>query len=184
MNFFNAVATGVTGTDDALAIFDKLDPVGVDFMLGSWKGASFPTGHALDGVLEAFHWHGKRFDTAEHVHPLVFSDRSGRKVNLNPALMPFVRFADRIPIPKSKLTGSAFQRLLPLLTTSRSRARLRMMSFRGKESAAMIYDDLPIHDIFRRMDDNTVLGIMDCKGMAQPFFFILRREQAGDPSID
>jgi hypothetical protein len=26
------------------------------------------------------------------------------------------------------------------------------------------------------VDDNTVLGIMDLKGMKQPFFFVLRRD--------
>jgi hypothetical protein len=40
----------------------------------------------------------------------------------------------------------------------------------------MIYDDLPINDVFRKVDNNTVLGVMDLKGMEQPFFFVLRRE--------
>ena len=38
------------------------------------------------------------------------------------------------------------------------------------------YDNLPINDVFRKVDDNTVLGIMDLKGMKQPFFFVLRRD--------
>ena len=39
----------------------------------------------------------------------------------------------------------------------------------------MIYDKLPIQDIFRRVDERTVLGVMDYKGMTQPYFFVLRR---------
>ncbi len=40
----------------------------------------------------------------------------------------------------------------------------------------MIYDQLPINDVFRKLDDNTVMGIMDLKGMKDPFFFKLKRE--------
>jgi len=50
-----------------------------------------------------------------------------------------------------------------------------MMEHRQKISATLIYDNLPIHDIFRKVDDNTVLGEMDFKGMKQPFFFLLNR---------
>jgi len=41
----------------------------------------------------------------------------------------------------------------------------------------MIYDYLPINDSFRKVDDNTVLGIMDFKNSHQPFFFVLKRCQ-------
>ena len=51
-----------------------------------------------------------------------------------------------------------------------------MIEYRGKVSAAMQYDNLPINDIFHRIDDRTVLGVMDLKGMRQPFFFLLERE--------
>jgi hypothetical protein len=62
-----------------------------------------------------------------------------------------------------------------MLKTEESKARIRMMEHRQKISATMIYDNLPIHDIFRKVDDNTVLGLMDFKGMKQPFFFLLNR---------
>ena len=42
----------------------------------------------------------------------------------------------------------------------------------GKVSAAMIYDHLPIIDIFRRVDEDTLLGVMDMRGLADPYFFI------------
>ena len=69
-----------------------------------------------------------------------------------------------------------FQALMPFLTTSRSRARLRMTTYRGTSSATMIYDQLPINDVFRKIDQDAVFGVMDLKGMQSPFFFILRRE--------
>ena len=51
-----------------------------------------------------------------------------------------------------------------------------MTEYRGVVSATMIYDSLPINDIFRKVDDDTVLGVMDLRFTPQPFFFILRRE--------
>ena len=54
-----------------------------------------------------------------------------------------------------------------------------MTSYRSKISATMIYDQLPINDVFRKIDGNSALGIMDLKGMKRPFFFILRRERRG-----
>ena len=41
----------------------------------------------------------------------------------------------------------------------------------------MIYDSLPINDVFRMVDEDTVMGVMDRKGEEQPFFFMLRRER-------
>ena len=40
----------------------------------------------------------------------------------------------------------------------------------------MIDDQLPIQDVFRRIDDDAVLALMDRKGMKDPFFFLLRRQ--------
>ena len=74
--------------------------------------------------------------------------------------------------------GNLFQAVIPLLVTDRSRARLRMTRYRDVDSATMIYDHAPINDVFRRVDEDTVLGLMDLKGMEQPFFFLLRREEA------
>lgn len=175
VTFDQAIAAGGTDADEALEFFDSLDVADADFMIGAWKGSGFPTGHPMDGLLEIHHWYGKRFESVEHVHPLLFSTRRGEIVSVNAALMPVAILRSR-RIPKSPALGRAFQFLLPLLASSRSRARLRMMSFRGKLSATIIYDDLPIHDVFRKVDQNTLLGLMDLKGMDRPFFFVLRRE--------
>tara|TARA_B100000787_G_scaffold53830_2_gene39041 strand:- start:12546 stop:13115 length:570 start_codon:yes stop_codon:yes gene_type:complete len=176
-SFSDFIALGSATTHEALALFDSLNGVNIDFMLGNWKGASFPTGHSLDGVLEVYHWYGKTFESAEHVHPLVFTHRRGSKVNVNPALIPLCAL-DVMPILKAPFLGRLMQYFIPLLTTQRSRARLRMTSYRGKVSATMIYDHKPINDVFRQVDSNTVLGIMDRKGMEQPFFFVLQNERS------
>jgi len=156
---------------------DALPPVDIPFMLGPWRGETYPSGHPLDGSLKAFHWHGKRFDSAEEVHPLVFSNLAGDLVCLDPRWVgPGLKLSDRFPVPRSTVLGRLFQLLLPLVSTKASGARLRMTSYRSVVSAAMLYDHLPIIDVFRRLDDDTVLGVMDRKGMATPFFFVLRRD--------
>ena len=42
----------------------------------------------------------------------------------------------------------------------------------------MIYDQLPINDVFRRLGDETVLGAMDFRGSRRPYFFVLRRDES------
>jgi hypothetical protein len=181
MSIFEKLKSGKVTTEEALEAFDALEPVDIDFMSGSWKGDGVHTGHALDGLLEAYHWHGKRFDGPEEVHPLVFRTSWGSLACVNPAFMaPSLSLIDRIPLPKSRAFGRVFQLLIPLFATSKSRARLRMTTYRGTSSATMIYDQLPIHDVFRKVDENTVMGVMDLKRMKKPFFFILRREARKD----
>ncbi len=176
--FAEAIALGKITTAEALDIFDRLDTIDVSDMIGSWQGSSFPTDHPLDGALEAYHWHGKRFDTPEHVHPLIFKTADGNTASINPLwMLPLVGWLERLPIPKSAAMGNIFQTSLFLFATHQSCARLRSVTYRGKKTATMIYDSLPINDIFRRVDDSTVLGLMDLKGMERPFFFVLQREK-------
>ncbi|MED5239768.1 MAG: DUF4334 domain-containing protein [Pseudomonadota bacterium] len=178
ISFAAAQAQGKVSTEDALAIFDALEPADTDFMLGAWKGEGFETDHPMDGMLERCHWHGKRFETTEHVHPLVFRKRNGELSSVKPLLaMPGLGLLDKLPILKSEAAGTAFQALIPLLSGNKSAARLRMTTYRGKPTATMVYDNLPINDVFHKVDEDTVLGIMDLKGMKQPFFFVLRREK-------
>ena len=161
-------------TAEALDLFDSLDAVSLDFMYGRWKGAGFHTGHPMDGLLEVANWYGKEFVSPDCVHPLLFSDGNHNvfKVSPDPLL---IKLALRLPIPTGNTFKPFFTLFNPLLKTEDSQARLRMMKHRGKLSATMIYDHLPIHDHFRRGDDNTVMGLMDYKASPQPFFFLLHR---------
>ncbi len=175
--FFEALSLGRSSTSEALAIFDDLDTVDIDFMIGSWKGAGFPTDHPWDGLLETYHWFGKCFKSPEAVQPLVFTTANGGKSNVNPIWMiPVVNLIHQKWVPKSRIAGRLFQMCIPIFSTKRARARLRMTHYRGKESATMIYDNLPINDVFRKVDRGTVFGVMDLKNLEQPFFFVLRRE--------
>lgn len=177
LSFSQALAAGSVSTEQALAIFDALDVVDIPFMLGAWRGTGFPTGHPLDGALEAWGWHGKRFDSAERVHPLVFRTGEGGKARIRPVMLPTIaRLLQLLPGLKSAGAARLGRLALPLLATRKPHARLRMTEFRGRVTATMIYDDAPVNDVFRKVDAQTVLGLMDMKGMARPFFFVLRRE--------
>ena len=116
----------------------------------------------------------KEFVDTENVHPLLFLDSQGKifKVAPNPTAMNWVL---KLPILKNNSLKPLLMLTNSLLKTETSQARLRMMEYRGKVSATMIYDYLPINDSFRKVDDNTVFGIMDFKNSSQPFFFVLRR---------
>ncbi len=146
-------------------------------MRGSWAGTGFPTGHRLDGLLETVGWQGKRFENEELVHPLVFADSRG-EFSVDPAWLP-ARLLPHAGVLTSGAVGrvaSAGSRrgLLRVAATRRPGARLRRVEHRGVVSAAMVYDALPIIDHFRRLDEVTLLGLMDARGL-EPFFFQLRR---------
>jgi Domain of unknown function (DUF4334)/GXWXG protein len=166
--------TGKTTTERALQVFDALETVNLDFMLGRWQGSGLQTDHPMDGLLEASNWYGKEFVDPENVHPLLFLDSKGEifKVAPNPTAMNWVL---KMPILKNESLKPLLMLTNSLLKTETSQARLRMMEYRGKVSATMIYDYLPINDSFRKVDDHTVLGIMDFKNLSQPFFFVLKR---------
>jgi hypothetical protein len=162
-------------TAEALALFDSLAPVNVEFMFGRWRGAEFPTGHRMDGSLSYFNWYGKEFVDAETVNPLLFFDEQRQIFKVAPARL-ITKFSLKYPLPLHPISKRLFLALRPVLETKDSAARLRRVEYRGQVSATMIYDHLPINDTFKKIDDDTVLGIMDTKGMEQPFFFLLRRE--------
>lgn len=93
---------------------------------------------------------------------------------LDPGRLPgHLAYLPHLPLPRN--LRWAVQAARPMRETREPRARLRLVEFRGKLGAAMIYDDKPIIDHFRREDAATLLGLMDLRGMAQPFFFRLRR---------
>ncbi|MFC0676771.1 DUF4334 domain-containing protein [Lysobacter korlensis] len=169
----SARGRGTTLTD-ALAMFDALEPVTVDAMIGRWSGYGLKTGHVLDGMLEAFGWRGKQFVDAETVHPLLFADAQGKTIAIDPRRLP-IRLATRLQVQRIPGVRRAFELAQPLLCTEQPAARLRLMHYRGGVTAAMLYDGVPIHDVFRRIDDERVLGLMDCRYFESPFFFVLER---------
>ncbi|WP_039928803.1 DUF4334 domain-containing protein [Leptospira yanagawae] len=162
-------------TEDSFALFDALEVVSIQEMIGKWHGSGFHTGHTMDGALETFNWYGKEFVDSENVHPLVFQSLRKCLFKVNPSLMP-VRLATIIPSTHLWPLKYLFLLVRFLFQTNKSKARVRQIEFRGQVTAAMIYDNLPIHDVFKKVNQNTLLGCMDFKGMKQPFFFVLERD--------
>lgn len=160
--------------DEALKVFDALPVVDLDFMFGKWKGSGINTNHPMDGLLENYAWYGKEFIDADNVHPLLFETGSGKLFIVNPALMPMGLALTQQWLKKTFMRV-LFRMFRFLLSTKKTKARLRMTELRGKSTATMCYDALPIHDVFRKVDENTVMGYMDFKHMDDPFFFALRR---------
>lgn len=132
------------GPDELESIFDALEPVAAEAMIGTWRGGGFETDSDAARMLAKMRWYGKRFTDAETVEPLLCRNENGEVY--------------------------AYTKL--------GAARLREVSFRGRSSAAMVYDVQPIIDCFRRIDHDRVLGVMDVKGTPPTFFFHLTRESA------
>lgn len=167
-DFQAALSKGQVTTDEAYALFDALEPTTPEFMRGYWAGSPFPTGHPLDGALEATGWKGKRFDTEDEVYPLIFDDGQGGTFIVQPGLF--------MGKPSE---GLAHTRRAELETDAPA-ARLRLVQHRGVVTTAMVYDDLPIIDMFKKVDANTTLGVMDMRNLPLPYFFVLRRS-SGSP---
>lgn len=171
--FQTILRQGETTTDEALKLFDELDAADLAFVMGRWKGSGFNTQHRMNGLLETIGWYGKEFISPDCVHPLLFSDGSKIfKVDPNPIA---VKLGLNLSLPQNKALKPLYSAMSKLLKIEESKARVRMMEYRGKLSATMIYDYLPINDVFRKVDENTLLGLMDFKGIEQPFFFVLNR---------
>nr|WP_203605639.1 DUF4334 domain-containing protein [Streptomyces sp. SID8014] len=66
-------------------------------------------------------------------------------------------------------------------TSGHGEASLWNVEFRGEVTATMVYDGMPVLDHFKRVDDTTLLGVMNGKGAAVSdeghlFYFGLERE--------
>lgn len=65
----------------------------------------------------------------------------------------------------------------------RGEATLWPVGFRGETTASMVYDGQPVIDHFKRVDDRTLMGIMNGKPElvldgGQHYYFLLEREDA------
>ncbi|WP_336082616.1 DUF4334 domain-containing protein [Nocardia sp. SSK8] len=159
----------------ALELFDSLPPVRADELTGRWHGRELGTGHPMDGALDASGWYGKQFDGAERVHPLLFRDGSGEIFAVDPRRVP-LGLVGTVPTGLVARGRGLLRVLKPALRTRDYRARLREVEHRGVVTTAMVYDHLPIIDVFRRVDANTVLGLMDFRDKPEPYFFVLERD--------
>ncbi|HOW95807.1 MAG TPA: DUF4334 domain-containing protein, partial [Mycolicibacterium fallax] len=79
------------------------------------------------------------------------------------------------------LTGNGVAESCPFVVGAEGQPKptMRRSDFR------QIYDQLPIMDVFRRLDPGAadtpvqaVLGAMDARGSRRPYFFVLRRDDS------
>ncbi|KKN87316.1 hypothetical protein LCGC14_0259930 [marine sediment metagenome] len=122
-----------------MPLFKQLEPVDLDFMLGTWHGGKFDGGAEPDPL----NWYGKRFNSVNDVEPILYPGPDGTLQNYD------------------KL----------------GRAQIREMVFADQVSAALIYDQQPIIDYFRKVSDDVVIGLGDIKGKPLDFFFHLTRDK-------
>ncbi|WP_405165370.1 DUF4334 domain-containing protein [Nocardia sp. NBC_01499] len=163
--------------EQASALFDSLPEVPfAEITTGRWRGDELDTGHPFAGVLVASGWYGKQFDDADTVHPLLFA-ADGVVFPVDPRRVP-LGLAGKVPMAGVRVAKKLLGYLRFAFQTHRPTARLRNIEYRGVVSAAMIYDHLPIVDHFRRVDERTLLGVMDMRGLTEPYFFILQQDAA------
>jgi len=173
--------TSAPGAAEVFAFFDELPAVGLAEVTGRWRGRELASGSPLDGLLTAYGWYGKAVVDPETVHPLLWRRPGGPPRPISPDLVPVTLLRDHVRIARTPLARAVFAVLRPLLHTDTPRARVRLVEHRGVLTAALVYDRLPIVDVVRRVTGDTLLGVMDLRGMEAPFFFTLTRESAGAP---
>ena len=160
---------------EAFDYFDSLSVTPVTELAGLWQGHGVACGHPLDGVLENLGWYGKRFTTDLRADALLFAVGPHRLVAIDPGMIP-LRLALRFHrFGRTHAARNLFSYLRRMCRAKGPVASLRTMSFRGKTSAAMVYDRQPITDHFRRIDDDRLLGVMAVEGDSRHYFFILTR---------
>jgi hypothetical protein len=84
-------------------------------------------------------------------------------------------------LARSAPSRAAFHALQPLLKARRPGATLEPRAFRGHTGTALVYRSQPIADHLRSISPDQVLGLMERRGMAQPFLFLLTRDADGRP---
>ena len=166
----------------ALELYDSLPVAPLSMLRGRWRGTELPTGHPMDGWLTRLRWYGKSFASDDDVQALLFERADGSVVAVDPALIPLSLFARFPPLMHSRLLASLWPLYQPVAAAHQPTARLRLMEVRGRVTAAMVYDYQPIMDSFRRVDEHTLLGLMDYRAMPEPYFFVLRKVADGDTS--
>ena len=165
--FHVALEKGIISAEEAFQILDDAPAIDCKFMIGAWRGFGFPTGHPSDHSLTSQGWYGKTFHSLDNVDPLVFSCKDGG--------VPWAADPEKIMAVFER--SATIQDSRAECESDKAEARLRRVEYRGQTTAAMVYNKQPIIDIFQRIDDTTVLGVMDNPQIAgRPFFFYLVRD--------
>lgn len=134
--------------EDLEEIWDALETVRPEEILGEWKGFAFDAGHPVQDLLEGSRWYGKRFAAIDDVQPMLCRGDDGEL------------FSD--------------------VAAGRGEASLWNVEFRGEVTASMVYDGQAVIDHFKRVDDDTLMGVMNGKAkwvlaQGRHFWFGLER---------
>jgi hypothetical protein len=137
-------------------------------------------GQILDAELDAFwatlkpatvdfmigEWKGGEFDTGHRMNGGLEKARwFGKTFNSASDVKPLICLDD---------AGNKFSNV----EMGNGEASLWMEEFRGEVTATMVYDGQPIHDHFKAIDPNAVMGIMNGKNVldgGRYFYFYLER---------
>jgi len=161
--------------DEMKAWFSSLKPVRPVEMIGLWRGAGIPSDHPFDGVLENLGWFGKRFTPDMRADALLFRSGEHRLVAIDPKWIPLGPALRFHQLGRTAIARNLFSYLQRRWRARGPVASLKTMVFDGVESAAMVYDDQPIVDHFRRIDEEGIMGAMTIRGDERIYFFELAR---------
>ncbi|GAA1374275.1 DUF4334 domain-containing protein [Streptomyces beijiangensis] len=112
-------------------------------------------------------WRGSEFNTG-HV-------MNGQLGNVNWHGKTFDSLMDVKPLVCRDGEGELYSNI----ELGKGEATLWSVEFRGETTATMVYDGQPIFDHFKRVDDDTLMGIMNGKGVldrGRHFYFVLDRD--------
>jgi len=143
---------------------DRIDPRELDTL---WEHLA----PARIDDLVGYRWKGFSFDTGHHTHGLLDKARwYGKAFVSQSEVQPLVCYDDEGNLFSDKKTG-------------RGEASLWEVAFRGEVTATMVYDGMPVFDHFKKVDDDTVIGVMNGKGTlvfddGEHYWFGLERDGA------
>jgi hypothetical protein len=126
-----------------------------------WKSLQPAT---IDGMIGE--WKGGEFATG---HKMI-----GRLAKLGWFGKTFKTADDAQPLVCVGADGNKFSNVEHM----NGEASLWLEDFRGEVTATMVYDGRPVHDHFKKIDDDAVMGIMNGKGVVidgRYYYFYLER---------
>ena len=161
--------------DESAEWFASLEPVRPQDMVGLWRGRGHPSGHPLDGVLENLRWFGKRFHPDGRADALLFEGAPGRLVAVDPKVFP-IRWAIRLArFGRTSSAVNLFSHIRPRVRAKSTTASLENRMDRDVLTAAMVFDQQPITDMFRRISDTEIAGKMIVEGDPRRYYFRLEK---------
>jgi hypothetical protein len=157
-----------TGTTPAqiTTLFAELPPVSMETLSGIWRAVAIPGVSPFYQVQIEKGWYGMRFTDPETVDSMLISTSDGADIFAADVL----KIVAAAPGADTHLSQIRTQ-----IETDQPMGRLRMISYRGAISAALIYDRQPVIDYFRTIDDTAVLCAAEARGISETGYCVLQR---------